>query len=56
LAPEDPQLWARAMLRVFSDTQHAEELRRRGFARAATFSWNTAAVATREVYREALLA
>ncbi len=56
LPPEDAQLWARAVLRVFSDPQHAEDLRRRGFARAATFSWNKAAVATREVYREALLA
>ena len=56
LPPEDAQIWARAMLRVFTDAAQGEELRRRGFARAATFSWQKAAVATREAYHEALLA
>jgi glycosyltransferase involved in cell wall biosynthesis len=56
LAPEDPGRWAEAILRVMSDAQRADELRQQGFARAATFSWERAALQTREVYREALLA
>jgi glycosyltransferase involved in cell wall biosynthesis len=56
LPPEDESLWARTMLRVFTNGSQADELRRRGFARAAAFSWHTAAMETRDVYREALLA
>jgi glycosyltransferase involved in cell wall biosynthesis len=43
-------------VRVLSDPGRAEALRQQGFARAALFSWQRAALATREVYREALLA
>jgi hypothetical protein len=39
-----------------SDARHADDLRQKGFARAATFSWERAALQTRDVYREALLA
>jgi glycosyltransferase involved in cell wall biosynthesis len=56
LAPEDPRPWANAILRVLTDARVAERLRQDGFARAALFSWHRAALATREVYREALLA
>jgi glycosyltransferase involved in cell wall biosynthesis len=56
LPPEDAEKWAEAMLRVLDDERLASELRARGFARSATFSWTRAAVATRDVYREALLA
>jgi glycosyltransferase involved in cell wall biosynthesis len=56
VAPEDPLPWARAILQVLTDGQTADALRQKGFARAATFSWHRAALATRDVYREALLA
>jgi glycosyltransferase involved in cell wall biosynthesis len=56
LPPEDAETWARTLLTVLTDRRQADELRRRGFARAATFSWQRAAQSTREVYREALLA
>jgi glycosyltransferase involved in cell wall biosynthesis len=56
LPPEDPAAWARAIVRVLGDFGRAESLRKLGFARAAMFSWQRAAVATRDVYREALLA
>ncbi len=56
LDPHDPGPWADAMLAVLSNSQLASALRQKGFARAATFSWARAALATRDVYREALLA
>jgi glycosyltransferase involved in cell wall biosynthesis len=56
LAPDDAGQWAQAILSVMTDARLADDLRQRGFARAATFSWERAAVATRDVYREALLA
>ena len=56
LKPEDPAAWAATMLDVLTNTSLSEELRRRGFARSQEFSWERAAHATREVYREALLA
>jgi glycosyltransferase involved in cell wall biosynthesis len=56
LPPHDAAAWAQAMLAVLTDDWRSDELRRRGFARAAAFSWERAALATREVYREALLA
>ena len=56
LPPEDPGAWARAMVHVLTEPHRADVLRQRGFLRAASFSWQRAALATREVYREALLA
>jgi glycosyltransferase involved in cell wall biosynthesis len=56
LPASDPGAWANAMLQVLTSPARQEELRARGFARAAAFSWERAARATREVYREALLA
>jgi hypothetical protein len=41
---------------VVSNSALATELRRRGFVRASGYSWDRAALATRDVYREALLA
>jgi glycosyltransferase involved in cell wall biosynthesis len=56
LTPEDPDAWAATMLDVLTNTALTAELRRRGFARQTEFSWERSAHATREVYREALLA
>ena len=57
LKPEDPDGVGRGHAgRADRTPRSAAELRRRGFARAQDFSWERAAQATREVYREALLA
>jgi len=56
LPPTDAQAWADAISRVLAQPREADVLRAHGFARAASFSWERTAVATREVYREALLA
>jgi glycosyltransferase involved in cell wall biosynthesis len=56
LPPTDPAAWADAIVRVLTDSAQAADLRARGFARSALFSWQRAAEATRDVYREALLA
>ncbi len=56
LPPTDAAAWADALLEVLTNTSRAAELRRRGFLRAAAFSWRRTAELTREVYREALLA
>jgi glycosyltransferase involved in cell wall biosynthesis len=56
LPPNDSRAWADAMLQVVTDSHRADALRLRGFVRAKAFSWERAAQATREVYREALLA
>jgi glycosyltransferase involved in cell wall biosynthesis len=56
LPPRDPRLWAQAIERVLEDPPLAADMRQRGRARAAQFSWERAARATRAVYHEALLA
>ena len=56
LPPQDPALWARVIREVLIDPSRAAILRQRGVAQAKQFSWVRAAQATREVYREALLA
>jgi glycosyltransferase involved in cell wall biosynthesis len=58
LPPQDPRAWADAIERVLTDSALRDRLRARGFhrLRSQSFSWERAAVATREVYREALLA
>jgi glycosyltransferase involved in cell wall biosynthesis len=56
LPPEDPSQWAETLARVLSDPTLAGALRSRGFARAASFSWQQAARETRAVYREVLSA
>ncbi len=54
IEPKDPVTWASAIASVVADPTLASELRRRGFARAAEFSWERAAHETRQVYGEAL--
>jgi glycosyltransferase involved in cell wall biosynthesis len=56
LPPDDPTPWADAMLRLLTDARLANAMREQGFLRATMYSWDRAALATREVYREALLA
>jgi glycosyltransferase involved in cell wall biosynthesis len=56
LPPTEPSLWAQAVLQILDNPHHADVLRQKGFARAAEFSWERTAQATREVYHEALLA
>jgi glycosyltransferase involved in cell wall biosynthesis len=56
LKPEEPAAWASALLDVLTNASLSGQLRARGFTRAAEFSWERTARATREVYREALLA
>jgi glycosyltransferase involved in cell wall biosynthesis len=56
LPPHDAQAWAATIRRVMTDPGLAAELRSRGKNRASEFSWERSAQATREVYREALLA
>jgi glycosyltransferase involved in cell wall biosynthesis len=49
--PEDPEDLAIAMNRLLADDALHAELREKGLARAACFSWHRAAQATYEVYR-----
>src|SRR5207302_9814057 len=49
LKPDNPTAWADAIARVLTNPQGAADLRRRGFRRAAEFTWQRAAEATREV-------
>ncbi|HEY2595560.1 MAG TPA: glycosyltransferase family 1 protein [Chloroflexota bacterium] len=56
LSPLEPAEWAEAIVSVLTDPQVAAALRQKGFERAAAFSWTRTALATRDVYREALLA
>jgi glycosyltransferase involved in cell wall biosynthesis len=56
LPPRDARPWAEAIGRLLGDPSLAAELRARGKLRASAFSWDRSARATRDVYREALLA
>ena len=56
LPPEDPSAWAAALYDVLTDATLGSEMRRRGQAWVKRFSWDRAALETRDVYREALLA
>jgi glycosyltransferase involved in cell wall biosynthesis len=56
LKPEDTPAWAQTLQRVLTQQSLADDMRARGFQRAAQFSWTQTARATRDVYREALLA
>ncbi|HXG31842.1 MAG TPA: glycosyltransferase family 1 protein [Bryobacteraceae bacterium] len=51
--PRDVRAWAEAMEAVLTRPEWAAELRDRGLARAAEFSWRRTARLTREVYQEA---
>lgn len=50
--PEDEDAIADALARILSDPTLADDLRARGRARAATFSWAATARATLDVYRQ----
>jgi glycosyltransferase involved in cell wall biosynthesis len=49
-APDDVSAWASALWRLLSDAALRDDLRARGFARAARFSYERVARATAEVY------
>ncbi|RIL06720.1 glycosyltransferase family 1 protein [bacterium] len=51
--PDDARAWARALAEVLGQPAVAAEMRARGLARAATFSWAATARQTLEVYRAA---
>lgn len=53
LPPGDPRALSAAMRRLLEDRSHAEELGRRGRARAAQFSWAASARQLVQVYRAA---
>lgn len=52
LPPDDAEGYRREMTRVLSSPELAREMRRKGFLRAASFSWDRAAAETLAVYRE----
>ena len=54
LPPRDPDAWAAAVLRLFSDGSRREELIERGAKRAAEFTWERTAAATHAIYEEVL--
>ena len=56
LVPEwDAESWSAALRELLGDSSNLAELRQRGPARAAAFSWDETARLTAEVYREVLL-
>jgi glycosyltransferase involved in cell wall biosynthesis len=50
--PEDPEALADALVNVLEDPALADELRSRGYARAAEFSWDKAAAAFEQLAEE----
>jgi len=56
LPPGNARAWAEALGRVLTDPALRADLRARGLARAAGFTWAAAARATLEVYRQLGLA
>jgi alpha-1,3-rhamnosyl/mannosyltransferase len=52
LPPDDAGAWTSALRGVLSDAHCSADLRQRGAARAALFTWSRTARATYEVYRE----
>jgi len=56
LDPHDVSAWRDAIIRVVNDESLRDDLRARGLARAATFTWQRTARLTLEVYREAIRA
>jgi alpha-1,3-rhamnosyl/mannosyltransferase len=50
--PTDVDAMSQAMQQLVEDAAHRDDLRRRGKARAAEFTWRRAARATLDVYRE----
>jgi glycosyltransferase involved in cell wall biosynthesis len=56
LDPHDPSAWLDAIVRILNDEVLRADLRTRGLARAATYTWERTAQMTLKVYREALRA
>jgi len=54
LVEPEPEPFAAAIVEVLNDPTRAADLRRRGLARASTFSWHHTARLTIEAYRDAL--
>ena len=52
LDPRDVAAWRDAIIRVVNDETLRDDLRARGLARAATFTWQRTARLTLEAYRE----
>ena len=52
LPPDDAAAWAEAVTAIATDAGLANDLRERGIARAATFSWARTAELTHAVYRD----
>jgi len=52
--PDDSEAMGLALDRLLDDPDHAEDLPRRGFARAKLFTWAATARRTFEVYAEAV--
>ncbi len=53
LDPHDAAAWRDAIIRIVNDDELRSDLRARGLARAATFTWDRTARLTLDVYREA---
>jgi glycosyltransferase involved in cell wall biosynthesis len=53
VAPDDVSAWREALTRVLTDSELAADLAARGRARAALYTWERTARATRAVYAEA---
>lgn len=51
IPPKDTDLWAETMRDLLSDEARRADLRQRGLARAATFSWERTARETYDVYK-----
>jgi glycosyltransferase involved in cell wall biosynthesis len=52
LAPDQPDAWTAAIIRVLNDEALRASMRARGLERAATFSWERTARVTYAVYRD----
>lgn len=51
LPPEDPAAWAAALADVLHNAELRQQMIKRGFAHAKTFSWQTAARQTLDIYK-----
>jgi len=56
LDPRDVSAWRDAIIRIVNDEALRKDLRARGLARAATYTWRRTARLTLDVYREAVRA
>jgi glycosyltransferase involved in cell wall biosynthesis len=52
LPPENSELWADAIYGLMESDSRAEELRRKGLARARQFTWERAASQTLDIYKK----